>query len=179
MYDYLDSQGVQAVLEAIKGKFPESLPADGGTADGIKGNANVVRTTTSGLSFFHYETKDTATFEIPTGYVDIIRMMYTDANTTRGVEIAVNWHNTTRRMWVRGYHGGWSDWEVINRPYVVGSTSVAASATTVETNHGFTPSAVLYSGLGGVQFATSATTTSFDLADGSTSARTIKYIIFR
>ena len=33
MYDFLDSDGVQAVLEAVKGKIPASLPANGGNAD--------------------------------------------------------------------------------------------------------------------------------------------------
>ena len=35
MFDYLDSQGVQAVLEAVKGKIPTSLPANGGNADTV------------------------------------------------------------------------------------------------------------------------------------------------
>ena len=33
MYDFLDKIGLKAVLEAIKGKMPTSLPANGGTAD--------------------------------------------------------------------------------------------------------------------------------------------------
>ena len=33
MYDFLDKIGLKAVLEAIKGKMPTSLPANGGNAD--------------------------------------------------------------------------------------------------------------------------------------------------
>ena len=33
MYDFLDKIGLKAVLEAIKGKIPKSLPANGGNAD--------------------------------------------------------------------------------------------------------------------------------------------------
>lgn len=33
MYDFLDKIGLKAVLEAIKGKIPASLPANGGSAD--------------------------------------------------------------------------------------------------------------------------------------------------
>ena len=33
MYDFLDKIGLKAVLEAIKGKIPTSLPANGGNAD--------------------------------------------------------------------------------------------------------------------------------------------------
>lgn len=33
MYDFLDKIGLKAVLEAIKGKIPASLPANGGNAD--------------------------------------------------------------------------------------------------------------------------------------------------
>ena len=33
MYDSLDKIGLKTVLEAIKGKIPASLPANGGNAD--------------------------------------------------------------------------------------------------------------------------------------------------
>ena len=36
MYDFLDKIGLKAVLEAIKGKIPTSLPANGGNADTAK-----------------------------------------------------------------------------------------------------------------------------------------------
>lgn len=35
MYDFLDKIGLKAVLEAIKGKIPTSLPANGGNADTV------------------------------------------------------------------------------------------------------------------------------------------------
>ena len=37
MYDFLDKIGLKAVLEAIKGKMPTSLPANGGNADTVDG----------------------------------------------------------------------------------------------------------------------------------------------
>ena len=37
MYDFLDKIGLKAVLEAIKGKIPTSLPANGGDADTVGG----------------------------------------------------------------------------------------------------------------------------------------------
>ena len=37
MYDFLDKIGLKAVLEAIKGKMPASLPANGGNADTVDG----------------------------------------------------------------------------------------------------------------------------------------------
>ena len=37
MYDFLDKIGLKAVLEAIKGKIPASLPANGGNADTVDG----------------------------------------------------------------------------------------------------------------------------------------------
>ena len=44
MYDFLDKIGLKAVLEAIKGKMPTSLPANGGNADYATnaGNAETV-----------------------------------------------------------------------------------------------------------------------------------------
>lgn len=44
MYDFLDKIGLKAVLEAIKGKIPTSLPANGGNADTLNGmSAEVIR----------------------------------------------------------------------------------------------------------------------------------------
>ena len=37
MYDFLDKIGLKSVLEAIKGKIPTSLPANGGNADTVDG----------------------------------------------------------------------------------------------------------------------------------------------
>lgn len=37
MFDFLDKIGLKAVLEAIKGKMPTSLPANGGNADTVDG----------------------------------------------------------------------------------------------------------------------------------------------
>ena len=37
MFDFLDKIGLKAVLEAIKGKIPTSLPANGGNADTVGG----------------------------------------------------------------------------------------------------------------------------------------------
>ena len=39
MYDFLDKIGLKAVMEAIKGKMPKSLPADGGNADTVNGHS--------------------------------------------------------------------------------------------------------------------------------------------
>ena len=39
MYDFLDKIGLKAVLEAVKGKIPSSLPANGGNADTVGGKS--------------------------------------------------------------------------------------------------------------------------------------------
>lgn len=39
MYDSLDKIGLKAVLEAVKGKIPTSLPANGGNADTVGGKS--------------------------------------------------------------------------------------------------------------------------------------------
>lgn len=39
MYDFLDKIGLKAVLEAVKGKIPSSLPANGGNAETVGGKS--------------------------------------------------------------------------------------------------------------------------------------------
>lgn len=182
MYDFLDKIGLKAVLEAIKDQIPASLPANGGNAD-YAANADK-------LDGFHAD--DFAKSTSPRINGDMVFLSDTNQNTISAI------YSANDCLVFRNYTKDWSsicdvvidnngvrianatqNFKVGDPTYVTGAVSVEANATTAITNHGFIPSAVLYSGLGGVQFATSATTTSFDLADGSTLARTINYIIFR
>ena len=184
MYDFLTKNGLKAVLNAVKGKIPTSLPANGGDADKIKVRQNVVRTETYGLSCYHYETSASYTeqYEIPTPYVDVLRLMY---NSNRGIEVAINWNTGTRRIWVRGNHTGWSKWELINFPYETGN--VSASYSTVAQDFAildFTPKVVIckyaskYDNEGTMKWATPITN-GFRVTINSTEATSLSYIAFR
>lgn len=59
MYDFLDKIGLKAVLEAIKGKMPTSLPANGGNADTV--NNHTVNTDVPSSAKFTDTTYSAAT----------------------------------------------------------------------------------------------------------------------
>ena len=66
------------------------------------------------------------------------------------------------------------------RPYVAGVGSIPANNLACTTNHGFTPSAVLYAIEGnGVYFSKNFGDTFFTVDMGSTVNRTVRYIIFK
>ena len=78
----------------------------------------------------------------------------------------------------------WYDWKEIytsgNKPYVTGSATVAANSQICVTNHGFTPSAVIWwesSGSNGV--AVSFDDSQFIINVISTGERTINYLMFK
>ncbi|MGN0637702.1 MAG: hypothetical protein ACI4J0_04980 [Huintestinicola sp.] len=172
---YASENSIRAVGEYIKGKIPASLPANGGNADKIKVRSNSVRTDTQGLSCYHYETSAgyTENYEIPTPYVDVIRLMF-DSN--RGIEIAANWNTSARRLWVRGNHTGWSDWTLINYPYVTGTVSGTSGTSTDINDLGFTPSFVVC-GTSSSAFMPTIITGGFRFTP--TASASYKYIAFR
>lgn len=83
------------------------------------------------------------------------------------------------------HHGdtSWSEWKEIytsgNKPYVTGSATVAANTNACVSNHGFTPSAVIWwdGSLSGV--AVSFNETQFVMGMYSTTDRTVNYLIFK
>ena len=160
---------------ATTDNIPTSLPANGGNADQIKVRQNIVRTETAGLTCYNYETSASYTeqYEIPTPYVDVLRLMY---NSDRGIEIAVNWNIGTRRIWVRGNHSGWSDWTLINYPYVTGTVSGTSGTSTDINDLGFTPSFVIC-GTSSSAFIPTIITGGFRFTPTATT--TYKYIAFR
>lgn len=172
------------MVRQILAEIPSSLPANGGNADKIKVRQNIVRTETAGLTCYNYETYESYTeqYEIPTPYVDVLRLMY---NRDRGIEIAVNWNTSTRRIWVRGNHSGWSKWELINRPYVTGNVSVSFSTASQDfAILDFTPSAVIcqyaskYQNEGTIKWAIPITK-GFRVTINSSEATSLSYIAFR
>ena len=163
MYDFLNKIGLKAVLEAIKGKMPTSLPANGGNADTvdnlhaddfvnatdrgqiqIPNNVDVpVWIHTNGKRFQRYMTNvgNIGLTNVPDNSTDYVWYWYDGLNI-----LAREW--TSGRYYICDtINGGFSGWKDIYtsgyKPYVTGS--VVATSHTITTNHGFQPSAVLYS----------------------------------
>ena len=155
--------------------LPASLPANGGKSDKINVKSNTVRSDTMGLSCYHYETSASYTenYEIPTPYVDVIRLMF---DASRGIEIAANWNASARRLWVRGNHTGWSDWTLLNQPYVTGSVSGTSGISMDINDLGFTPSFVIC-GTSSSAFIPTIITGGFRFTPSATT--TYKYIAFK
>ena len=77
MYDFLDKIGLKAVLEAINGKIPTSLPANGGNSDTVN-NKKVefnIYNNLSSLGCSRTDTADTIWQAIPNGsiFVDMVQ----------------------------------------------------------------------------------------------------------
>ena len=90
------------------------------------------------------------------------------------------------RMFVRYYDimlACWSEWKEIyteaSKPYITGSVTVAANSDVCVTNHGFTPSAVIWWDGSSSGVAVSFSSTQFTMSLMSTSDRTVKYLIFK
>ena len=197
MYDSLDKIGLKAVLEAIKGKIPASLPANGGNADTVDGyhaddfakstspriNGDMVFLSDTNQNTISaiYSANDCLVFRNYNKDWSSICDMVLDNNGVRIANATQNFivGNGGNADTVDGYHA--DDFaKAWDKPYVTGSVTVAANATTAITNHNFMPSAALYLGmLNDVRFAPSFTTTSINLADVQTTERTIEYIIFK
>ena len=77
MYDFLDKIGLKAVLEAVKGKIPTSLPANGGNSSTVN-NKNIemsIYTNAASFGCSSTDTADTIFQAIPYGsiYVDMVQ----------------------------------------------------------------------------------------------------------
>ena len=73
MYDFLDKIGLKAVLEAVKGKIPTSLPANGGNSDTVN-NKKVefnIYNNPSSFGVSRSDTADTIWQAIPNGSIDV------------------------------------------------------------------------------------------------------------
>lgn len=87
------------------------------------------------------------------------------------------------KMYINTYRGSWVGWKEIytsgNKPYITGSATVAANSNVCVSNHGFTPSAVIWwdGKASGVSAAFGDTQFTVDTIDASD--RTIGYVIFK
>ena len=86
--------------------------------------------------------------------------------------------------YIRNYaNNAWSDWTEMytsgNKPYVTGSATVAANSTTCTSNHGFTPSAVIWWDGNDSGVAIGFSETSFSMTIADTDDRTVNYLIFK
>lgn len=79
--------------------------------------------------------------------------------------------------------GTWGKWIQIytsaNKPYVTGSVTVAANSDVCESNHGFTPSAVIWWDGNKSGVAVSFNETQFVIGQASASERMVNYMIFK
>ena len=108
----------------------------------------------------------------------------TIGNESRAYQIAHGCYIHQRKSFIRYMHDAvWSDWFEIytskTKPYISGSATVAANNTTCVSNHGFTPSAVIWwdGSLSGVAVSFSDTQFTFDKT--SSVDRTVNYLIFK
>ena len=283
MYDFLDRIGLKAVLEAIKGKIPTSLPANGGDADYATNAGNADTVDGKSASDFVLKTGDTLSGNLSMttkklyfgvdGYVNhniynsdgTLRinthdgkiLAYADYNSfningsasyarslrvhqafndifstslsishdcwnkkcyvtgqsnnanndgyianapeissavwyevetigvaNRAYQIAHGCYNHQRKSFIRYMHdSAWTSWLTIytsgNKPYITGSATVAANSTTCKSNHGFTPSAVIWWDRNSSGVAVSFNGTQFVIDKTSAVDRMVYYLIFK
>ena len=163
MYDFLDKIGLKAVLEAIKGKIPTSLPANGGNADTVDGlhaddfvNANdrdqiqiphnvdvTVWIHTNGKRFQRYMTNggNIGLTNVPDNSTDYVWYWYDGLNIiARGYAVGKYYICDM----INGIFSGWKEiYTSNNKPYVTGAVS-AKYGEKANVSFGFTPSMVLY-----------------------------------
>lgn len=185
MFDFLDKAGLKAALEAIKAKFPTSLPANGGNADtvdghhadyfakydnpSIEGSISLVRAgnATTADSIFAWE--------------DTLRLRNQDPNAenTTYTDLLL----TPSGIFTEGLQNGMyiaRQPVYSGRPYIMGSVSVEAFSSTCVSNHGFAPSAVFWWDADMyTHTAVSFDSTSFSINESSNVAYTVNYIIFK
>ena len=163
MYDFLDKIGLKAVLEAVKGKIPTSLPANGGNADTLDDlhaddfvnatNRNSIQIPSNvdvpawiyanGKRYQLYMTNDgnIGLTNVPNGGIDWIWYWFDGINI-----IAREW--TTGRYYIcdtiNGVFSGWKDiYTSENKPYVTGTVTITkANIATISLD--FIPSFILY-----------------------------------
>ena len=204
MYDFLNKIGLKIMLEAVKAKFPETLPASGGNADhadnadkldGLHAAAflqNVVPVnlttsindmTTAGTYGVYSKTPDLPTGYGSWGFLEVRRfglLCYQTIIFENGVII-------NRGIQTNG--GDWSNWRCaytnMSKPYVTGSISVSYSTSYHDfTILDFTPSAVIcrfpakYQNNGTIEWATPITN-GFRIYISSAEVSTLDYIAFR
>ena len=120
MYDFLDKIGLKAVLEAIKGKMPTSLPANGGNADTVGGiqisdirqiTRNAIQTlpTPPIAECDYFVSNADSTFPYYFGNLSIRYGSYT-------AEFVAIYQTTgdDRSIWYNLYLGGWVGWKEIS-----------------------------------------------------------------
>ena len=207
MYDFLDKIGLKAVLEAVKGKIPTSLPANGGNADTVNNKKVEMSIYTNPNSFgvSRSDTADTIWQAIPNGsiYVDMVQNLTdTSWNFPSGVSnehtiyIAKISKHRIAGMYLYPktdgniycgfiaqdgtFNGNWRNISDDGQGYIVGKTTTAADSNICTTNHGFTPSAVFY-WRSTTEFlpAVSFDSTSFRVNITQPTSVSVNYIIFK
>ena len=185
MYDFLDKIGLKAVLEAVKGKIPSSLPANGGNADTAK--------TLSDFLGVWQENLDDAPLGFCCAHGGTVNTPFGFWSTVITVGQNGNYRQQIAFPWAEGEsyimpkfrvmdNGVWYSWKTCGelKPYIVSGATVKAGESTVITNHNFMPSAVFWwENKSSVYPATSFDTTSFNMAIASSIDRTINCIIFK
>lgn len=205
MYDFLDKIGLKAVLEAIKGKMPTSLPANGGNADTVDNlHADDFVNATDFNNYQIPNNTDVPAWIYANGK-RYRRYMTNSSNigTTNVPNNSVDWVwywfdgiNIFAREWVTGKYyicdvinGGFSGWKDVYtsgyKPYVTGSVSISYSTETQKfAVLDFTPSVVIckyasrYENEGTIKWATPITN-GFSVTVASTAATSLSYIAFR
>ena len=102
----------------------------------------------------------------------------------RAYQIAHGCYNHQRKSFIRYMHdSAWTSWLTIytsgNKPYITGSATVAANSTTCKSNHGFTPSAVIWWDRNSSGVAVSFNGTQFVIDKTSAVDRMVYYLIFK
>ena len=207
MYDFLDKIGLKAVLEAVKGKIPTSLPANGGNSDTVN-NKKVefnIYNNLSSLGCSRTDTADTIWQAIPNGsiFVDMVQNLTdTSWNFPSGVSseytiyiIKISKHRiggiylypkTGGNIYCGfvaqdgSFSGNWRNISDDGQGYIVGIASTAENSNVCTTNHGFTPSAVFY-WRSTTEFlpAVSFDSTSFRVNITQPTSVSVNYIIFK
>ena len=178
--------------------IPTSLPANGGNADTVDGfhaddfvnaapnqilipnNVDVPAwICANGKRYQQYMTNsdNTGLTNIPNGSNDWVWYWYD------GINIFAREWATGKYYICDVINDGFSGWKDVYtsgyKPYVKGSATVAANSTTCTSNHGFTPSAVIWWDGNSSGVATSFNGTQFTFDKTSSVDRTINYLIFK
>ena len=158
--------------DTVGGKVPEKIFYDNGMSTDLdsatKSGCYAASPTTLNTPYSMWWVVDTVNFDNQF----IVQKAHAIGNTANTVSYIRNYAN-----------GAWSDWTEMytsgNKPYVTGSATVAANSTTCTSNHGFTPSAVIWWDGNDSGVAVSFNDTQFVIDKTGSIDRTINYLIFK
>ena len=184
---------------AVKDDIPTELPANGGNADTVDGlhaddfvnatdysqiqipnNVDVPAWIyANGKRFQRYMTNGSniGLINVPDNSIAHVWYWYD------GLNILAREHSSGKYYicdMINGIFSGWKDvYTSVYKPYVTGSATAAANSTTCTSNHGFTPSAVIWWDGNSSGVAVSFNDTQFALNNTSAVDRTVNYLIFK